>query len=295
MRRHRHPQDDATSFEIPIVRRHEEPTSEPVTFTYKASHHDRGGSAWLAQAVGSFFAEDLIDDVLASIKGGKEATVYRCRAHASTGVALLAAKVYRPSKHRSLKNDAVYREGRGIIGDDGKTINARDRRVARAVQKMTQFGQELRIGSWIGHEYETLELLGNAGIDVPRCYAMGDGAILMEYLGDEEHAAPTLNDVSLELSEARMLFDRVMSNVEGMLACHRVHADLSAYNILYWDGAIRIIDLPQAVDPRVNRHAESLFLRDVVRVCQYFRRQGVETDAESRAADIWSRYTQAEL
>jgi RIO kinase 1 len=263
--------------------------------SYKSSHRDHGELVWLTNALQGFYADKLIDDVLRSIKGGKEANVYQCRAHPSTGVDFLAAKVYRPRKHRSLKNDAIYREGRGVIGEEGKSINSRDKRVGRAMQKMTHFGQELRIGSWIGHEYETLQLLGEAGVDVPRLYALGDGAILMEYVGNEDGAAPTLSDVALGFDEARPLFDRTMANIERMLACHRIHSDLSAFNILYWEGAITIIDFPQAVDPRINRHAEALLERDVTRVCQYFGRQGIEANASALSEDLWRRYMQGEL
>ncbi len=263
--------------------------------TYKASHRDHGEHLLLVQTLGGFYADNLIDDVLRLIKGGKEANVYLCRANASIGVPFLAAKVYRPRKHRSLKNDAIYREGRGVIGEGGKTVKARDKRVGRAMQNMTRFGQELRTGSWIGHEHEMLRRLGEAGVDVPRTFALGDGAILLEYVGDENGAAPTLQDVAPSPGEIDELFDRAIGNIERMLACDCIHADLSAYNVLYWQGRITIIDFPQAVDPRINRHAESLFLRDVTRVCQYFGRHGVKTDAAGIGADLWSRYQHGEL
>src|SRR5260370_31846427 len=66
-------------------------------------------------ALDSFFAQGLITEVLYTVKSGKEATVYCCQAHPSTGAKLLAAKVYRPRNHRSFKNDAVYPEARGIL------------------------------------------------------------------------------------------------------------------------------------------------------------------------------------
>jgi RIO kinase 1 len=272
-----------------------DPIQQDFRPTYKASHHDHGEHLWLVETLSGFYADNLIDDVLRSIKGGKEANVYLCRAHASTGVPFMAAKVYRPRKHRSLKNDAIYREGRGILGEGGKTVKARDKRVGRAMQNMTRFGQELRQGSWIGHEHETLRRLGEAGVDVPRTFALGDGAILMDYLGDENGAAPTLQDVALEPENAKRLFGRAIGNIERMLACDCIHADLSAYNILFWQGRITIIDFPQAVDPRINRHAETLLLRDVTRVCQYFGRQGVTANAADISADLWSRYQYGEL
>ena len=53
----------------------------------------------------------------------------------------------------------------------------------------------------------------DAGVDVPRLYALGDGAILMEYLGDQDGPAPTLNDVSLRSDEAHPLFEQAMRNI----------------------------------------------------------------------------------
>mgnify|MGYP000925870685 CR=1 FL=1 len=61
---------------------------------------------------------NIITDVLHQVKGGKEATVYCCAAHPSTGVDLIAAKVYRPREFRQLRNDAQYRQGRRILSDE---------------------------------------------------------------------------------------------------------------------------------------------------------------------------------
>ena len=258
--------------------------------TYKSASNDHFEHQWIVDALSGFYYDKLIDDVLRAVRGGKEASVYVCAAHPSTGVDLIAAKIYRPRIFRSLKNDAMYREGRGLIGEEGKTIKARDKRVARAVQHGTRFGQELRIGSWIGHEFETLKLLYDAGADIPKPYAQGNNAIIMEYLGDEANPAPTLNHVALQPDEVRPMFEQALRNVELMLSHHCVHADLSAYNILYWDGAIKLIDFPQAVDPRVNPHARTLLARDVERVCQYFARYGVKADPVALAQDMWRRY-----
>jgi serine/threonine-protein kinase RIO1 len=79
-------------------------------------------------------------------------------------------------------------------------------------------------------------------------------------------------------------------NLEIMLACERVHADLSAYNVLYWEGAFKIIDFPQAVDPRRNADALAFFTRDVERLCQYFTRYAITPDPRRLARDLWSRY-----
>ncbi len=257
-----------------------------VTF----SRHEE---AWTMAALKGFYDENLIADVVRSVKGGKEASVYCCRAHPATGVDLLAAKIYRPREFRSLKNDALYREGRVALGEDGKLM--RGARERRAMAKKTGVGAELLITSWIEHEYQTLSLLHAAGADVPRPFAQAGNTILMGYVGEAQRAAPALQEVVLSTREVRPLFTRVMNNITTMLANHRVHADLSAYNILYWQGEITLIDFPQAVDPMLNPHAPALLLRDVERVCQYFARYGVHSDPAALASDLWSRYLAAAL
>ena len=261
---------------------------EQVDFTYQASRHER---VWLLDSLGKFYGEKWLDDVLRLVKGGKEANVYQCLAHSSVAGlenAYIAAKVYRPRLFRNLRNDALYREGRDNLDADGCVII--DDRMLRAIGKRTGFGKQLSHASWIEHEVKTMQTLHEAGADVPQVFASGHNAILMSYIGDADMAAPTLNSVGLDRDEARPLFQRVLHNVEIMLANHRVHGDLSAYNILYWKGAITLIDFPQVIDPEVNRSAFRIFERDLVRVCEYFARQGVRSRPRNLAADLWTAH-----
>ncbi len=127
---------------------------------------------------------------------------------------------------------------------------------------------------------------------MPKPVVQSNNAILMEFFGTEEMPAPALRSVRLTPHEARPLFDRIVHNIATMLEHGCVHADLSAFNILYWKGDIRIIDLPQAVDPYKNPYAFKLFERDVTRVCQCFERYGIETNAARLTRDLWTRHIQ---
>lgn len=252
---------------------------------FNVSRHER---EWIVLYLSTFYEDRYITDVLKPVKGGKEATVYCCTAGPEMGVDLLAAKLYRPRMFRNLRNDSLYRMGRTVMGDDGKRI--RGRREATAMTKKTRFGQELRHTNWLSNEVAALEMLHAAGADVPRLFASNENAILMEYVGDPDWPAPTLASVSLSRGEAHTLFERVMHNVELMLEHNRVHGDLSAHNILYLDGKITLIDFPQAVDPDVNPYARAIFARDVLRVCQYFERQGASHDPARLADSLWTKY-----
>jgi RIO kinase 1 len=238
--------------------------------------------------LGPFFDEQWIDDVLRQVKGGKEASVYLCRANPSVPTKMIAAKVYRPRSLRNLRKDHLYREGRSRLDPDGLEII--DERMTRAIQRGTDFGKEVMHRSWIEHEFRTLQILHDAGCDVPAPFASDHNAILMDYIGDIEMNAPTLNGIRLEKSEAQILFERVIHNLDMMLTSKRVHGDLSAYNILYWGGEITLIDFPQAINPERNLNAYPIFQRDVKRICEYFDVQGLNTNPDKIAEDLWKTH-----
>lgn len=255
--------------------------------TYTPARYEEG---WLLSSLEALYDMQLITDVLAQVKGGKEANVYRCAAGPVTGETWLAAKVYRPRMFRQLRNDKRYREGREILTADGRPVKKTDHRLMRAVGKKTAFGVEVAHTSWLMYEHTTLHKLHEAGAAVPQPFGVSGNAILMSYLGDELLPAPALAEIRLEQHEARPLFDEALRNIELMLSMGLVHGDLSAYNILYWEGTITLIDFPQVTDARSNPDARAIFARDVRRVCEYFARYGIRRDAASLAATLWDRF-----
>jgi RIO kinase 1 len=255
--------------------------------TYTPARYEK---EWLRSSLRPFYDQRLIVDVLAQVKGGKEANVYRCAAHPETGLSWVAAKVYRPRQFRNLSNDALYREGRSTLTADGTAAKKTDTRLMRALNKKTDFGVQVAHTSWLMHEFTAMERLHLAGAAVPRPLATGENALAMSYYGDGNLAAPTLNGVTLAPDEAERLFADALRNIELFLRLGLIHGDLSAYNILYWEGTITIIDFPQVVSMAGNRNARPILARDVTRVCQYFAGQGVACDAASIIADLCARY-----
>ncbi len=247
----------------------------------------------LQNALTTFYQEHVISDVLASVKGGKEASVYCCEAHPSTGYKYIAAKIYRPRMFRSLRNDAPYKEGRESLDENGKAI--RDTRRHRAMLKKTVYGKEVSISSWIEHEFSTMKTLYDAGAAVPKPLMRGNNTILMEYLGELHRPAPTLNGVTLQARSAQRHFQHMLDNVGLMLANNRVHADFSSYNILYWEDELTIIDFPQAVHALSNRNAQVFLQRDIKRLCQYFQRYEIQANPQAIADTLWQRFMDAEL
>jgi RIO kinase 1 len=269
------------------------PVAEPddgaddFTTTYKPARYEK---VWLRESLATFYEQQIVVDVVTQIKGGKEANVYRCQAHPAIGQPWLAAKVYRPRRFRNLSNDKMYRDGRTILTARGTPVKETDHRIMRALGKKTAFGVQVQHTSWLMHEYTTMELLRRAGAAVPEPVAASDNAVLMSYHGDESMAAPPLNTVGLERAEAVTLFAEVMRNVELMLSHGLIHGDLSAYNILYWQGAITLIDFPQVTHSQTNSNAFFILRRDITRVCEYFAAQGESHDPLAITETLWQRY-----
>jgi RIO kinase 1 len=239
---------------------------------------------YVTESLGEFYDDHWFRQIVYKVKGGKEANVYCCRAEpevrATIGGELIAAKVYRPRMFRAMHNDWFYKQGRVSRDPEGKAVyRGKDLNVAR---RDTRTGQKIDIASWCRWEYDTLLTLHAARITVPRPFAHGATAILMEYLGDESGAAPVLHSISLSREQAQTVYQRLLHDVEvSLLKCEMIHADLSAHNILWHQDRAVIIDWPQAVHARRHPDAKSLLHRDLERLCDYFARQGVRFDCEA--------------
>jgi RIO kinase 1 len=234
-----------------------------------------------------FINEGLITNVIRPLKSGKEASVHLCRASPSTtGLELAVLKLFHPLDRRDFRDESLYRDGEFI----------KERRIRSALEKKTRFGREIQGALWVGREWESLKKLSGAGAPVPVPIEGTDDAIMMSYIGDETTAAPRLHEHRPESrDEAEQLWNQLRRGIELMLYHDVVHGDLSPYNVLVWEGDITIIDLPQAVDPKKNRHAQPMLQRDVRRLGDWFERYGLCLPWDRIANDMWTAWTFADL
>lgn len=247
-----------------------------------SAHNDLIGS------LGSLVDEGWISRVIGEVKSGKEATVFCCSGGDRAGAGrLLAAKVYRPMETRRFKNDAMYQTGRMHLARPGRT--------QRAAVNKTRFGRAVQYATWIDNEWATLGLLHRAGADVPQPLARNDHAILMPYIGDQTQAAVKLIEAQMSASHAQQVVDRLLWNIELMLDCDCVHGDLSPYNVLYWRGAVVMIDFPQAIDPRLNPAALPLLSRDIEQICRWASKYGVDRDARQITTGLWNLFIEGDI
>jgi RIO kinase 1 len=203
------------------------------------------------------------------IKTGKEADVHLVERTLDDRRNLLAAKRYRDLDERAFRNDAKYRKRLG------------DRRVDLAIAQGTRAGVTFRAQLWLQTEFEALSELWSIGCTVPYPVQKLGVELMMEYIGDEDEAAPRLVDAIAHVdADGRAdLFAQVCDSLRLMTSAGIVHGDLSPYNLLVWNEKLYVIDLPQAVDPILQPEGLALLDRDVRNLCKWFRSKGVTTDA----------------
>ncbi|MFH1089722.1 MAG: RIO1 family regulatory kinase/ATPase [Candidatus Uhrbacteria bacterium] len=195
-------------------------------------------------------------EISSVIKSGKEATVYRVFLNGE----IVAMKVYKNPEERDFKNTGRYLEGKNYL-----RLSHR-----KAVAKGNRFSKKLKYENWVKREFFLLEKLYQLGAKIPKPILQVENAIFMELLGDTENVAPRLCDVELTSKEAEKAFRSIIETVLIFWNFGIVHADLSEYNILWWNKEAYIIDFPQAVDKRTHPNPSELLERDLKNITRFF-------------------------
>ncbi len=257
--------------------------------TEMADRADRRPPEWLIPA-------PFHDTDLGVLRTGKEAQINLIERTATTEhpgarpSILLAQKRYMPrnvknkgeleamgvQKASAFRNDAAYREGRQFR-------KTRDR---RAVERMSAHGKRLMQARWTSHEHDVMAVLWQAGLRCPYPVGYSDDVFVMEYIGDSDGAAPHLARARLDPTELAAAYEQLVEGLFTMTAAGWVHGDLSAFNLLWWEGELWFIDLPQAMEIAANPQGLNFVHRDVLNVCSWFGQRGLDVDGEALFAEL---------
>jgi len=132
------------------------------------------------------------------------------------------------------------------------------------------------IYTWAKKEFKNLKRASAQGLPVPLALDVRNNVLVMQFIGAAGTPAPRLKEAEIS-SEADMnqYYAQVIGFIKDLYQkCQLVHADLSEYNILYWHGALTIIDMSQSV-LMVHPQALAYLARDIKNVTKYFEKYGV--------------------
>merc|ERR1719341_2870601 len=135
------------------------------------------------------------------------------------------------------------------------------------------------IHMWAEKEMHNLVKMAKGGLRVPEVVVLKKHVLVMSFLGQDGKPAPKLKEAADRMSEKQMeeAYNQVVEMmVQLYQVCHLVHADLSEYNILWWEKECWFIDVSQAVEPIHPSGLDFLF-RDCTNVSTFFSKHGVDT------------------
>lgn len=203
-------------------------------------------------AISAMVSRGMFDSIDFPVATGKEGGVFR----ATKGNEFRAVKIYRVS------NTTFRRLPPYALEDLRREASVRN------------FGG--LVYAWTRREHTILGRLVEAGVHAPRPYGHYKNVLVMEFLGNEQGAAPRLTDAQID--DPERLYVELRDEVRNMVvAAKLVHGDLSPYNTLFWRQYPWLIDVAQAVS-REHPQARELLTRDIEHYAKFLRRLGTEVD-----------------
>jgi len=136
------------------------------------------------------------------------------------------------------------------------------------------------IHMWAEKEMRNLVKMAKGGLRVPEVVVLKKHVLLMSFIGQEGRPAPKLKDAAERMSEAELelAYRQVVEMMVKLYTeCHLVHADLSEYNILWWQREAWFIDVSQAVEP-IHPSGLDFLLRDCTNIYNFFSKKGLQCE-----------------
>ena len=195
----------------------------------------------------------VIDRILGVLKSGKESRIYRGLDPEGDDVAikiyLTTSKEFRRGMRPYIEGDPRFK----VIGRDTRSL----------------------VYAWAQKEFKNLQTAYSSGIRVPKPLYVEKNVLVMEFIGEDSSAAPTLREKPP--SKPQKMYDALLKDVKALYQEARlVHGDLSEYNIMDLKGEPVIFDVSQAVSIEHPR-ARELLLRDLGNLNRFFKKLGAKT------------------
>jgi RIO kinase 1 len=193
----------------------------------------------------------VIDKVYGVINSGKESRIYRGLDADGGNIAI---KIYLTSSKEFRRGMMAY-----IEGDPRFRLTRRDTRSL--------------IYAWAQKEFKNLQRASNVGVRVPKPIYVEKNVLVMEFIGEDDVAAPTLKEVPPR--KPHHMYTVLLRYVKLLYQQAKlVHGDLSEYNIMHLGDEPVIFDLSQTISIEHPR-AQEFLTRDLTNLNRFFSRLGI--------------------
>uniref|UniRef100_A0A0K8TM27 Serine/threonine-protein kinase RIO3 n=1 Tax=Tabanus bromius TaxID=304241 RepID=A0A0K8TM27_TABBR len=131
------------------------------------------------------------------------------------------------------------------------------------------------INMWAEKEMHNLMRMQKCGINCPDVITLKKHVLVMSFIGDNHNAAPKLKDARLSDGEWSFACEEVQNIMYKLYnEANLVHADLSEYNVLWYDDKCWVIDVAQSVEPG-HPSALEFLMRDCDNIINFFSKRGL--------------------
>ncbi|XP_045500462.1 serine/threonine-protein kinase RIO3 [Colias croceus] len=128
---------------------------------------------------------------------------------------------------------------------------------------------------WAEKEMHNMMRIQKVGLNCPEMVCLKKHILVMSFIGKDNKPAPKLRDVILKPEQWESVYHEIVDAMNKLYNVgHLVHADLSEYNILWWENKCWFIDVSQSVQPDHPNGLEFL-LRDCKNIINFFEKKGV--------------------
>jgi len=199
---------------------------------------------------------NFITEINGCVSTGKEANVY----HALTPEGnSLAIKIYKTSI-------LVFKDREKYIAGEFRFRKGFNKSNPRKMVKL-----------WAEKEIRNLKRIYQSGIPCPNPLLVKSNVLVMEFIGEDYKPAPKLRNANLSVDKLSECYIELVLMMRTLYQeCKLVHADLSEYNVLYFQDKIWLIDVSQSVE-HDHPHALDFLRRDIACVNMYFKKSKVGT------------------
>ncbi|XP_055597901.1 serine/threonine-protein kinase RIO3 isoform X2 [Uranotaenia lowii] len=131
------------------------------------------------------------------------------------------------------------------------------------------------INMWAEKELHNLNRMKKVGIRCPEIVALKKNVLVMSFIGQNMNPAPKLKEATLNEAQLICAYEEIVDIIHKLYNEARlVHADLSEYNILWYEEQCWIIDVAQSVEPG-HPGALEFLMRDCNNISTFFTKRGV--------------------